>query len=198
MMSIAIVGLIIVVIGLLAFTIFKPMPAESATSTGTCLPIDKGGTGCDWNQVGNSLGTDVLDNRLSTVEGRVYITESGTTPSGIRYKKYSDNTWQGYALITTDITLTYTLTLEGNTRLWRSLPNIPMPTAPNGCMNTAITAAFHTWGTVPVGVSGAWTMWASAVGGSTIYVSAIYSKADTADFTITGSGLTTILTGICS
>ena len=39
------VGLLLVVVGFVCLSLFKPV--ESATSPGTCLPVDKGGTGCD-------------------------------------------------------------------------------------------------------------------------------------------------------
>jgi len=43
-MQVGFVGLLVIVVGFMCLSLFKPV--ESATSPGTCLPVDKGGTGC--------------------------------------------------------------------------------------------------------------------------------------------------------
>ena len=62
-MQVGFVGLLVIVVGFMCLSLFKPV--ESATSPGTCLPVDKGGTGCDTLPVslGGTGGTTPLDAR---------------------------------------------------------------------------------------------------------------------------------------
>jgi len=64
-LQVGFVGLVVLVVGYMCLNMMKPV--ESATSPGTCLPVDKGGTGCDTLPValGGTGGTTPLDARAN-------------------------------------------------------------------------------------------------------------------------------------
>ena len=146
----------------------------------------------------SSLVKGVSD-RLSTVEGRVYITESGTTAGGVRYQKYSDGTWRGIASVTSNVTMAHISVLDGNVRLWRSsAPQIATPTPPSGCNNRLFIAVINGWGTVPSGVGSLSTTWVSAMDQNSVFISGMFTKADATSFTITNAVVTFTLSGTCA
>jgi len=73
------VGLLLVVVGFVCLSLFKPV--ESATSPGTCLPVDKGGTGCDTLPIslGGTGGTTPLDARANLGFATLSATQNITT-----------------------------------------------------------------------------------------------------------------------
>jgi hypothetical protein len=62
----------ITTIGLFCFSLIKPV--ESASSPGTCLPIDKGGTGCDDIAMRSYLGLG----SLATLNSPLAVANGGT------------------------------------------------------------------------------------------------------------------------
>ena len=55
-------GLISVVIALIGVAIIAlTRPTQASPAAGTCLPIEKGGTGCDSTEVANFIKTDIVD-----------------------------------------------------------------------------------------------------------------------------------------
>lgn len=81
-----------------------PIQSEAATNPGTCLPIEKGGTGCDSTALTEYIKADMVNSIKTDVAkvlhpvGSIYITTTSTNPSS-----YLGGTWaqfgQGRTLV---------------------------------------------------------------------------------------------------
>lgn len=82
-------GLLIIVVGGMA--IMSGESAEGSPTPGTCLPLNKGGTGCDALPIANGgTGADTVNGARQALGG-VDVVKSGNWT----HFRYADGTWMG-------------------------------------------------------------------------------------------------------